>query len=444
MGIGGVLSIVYILFVFGYGFFASRRKASLEKSQPFAPSLFVSTASLCAAFIGGGFSLGNAAEGFADGFRGAVLLLGFSFGQLAVAFLLAPRFSRFPTALTAGDIVKDAFGELSKRLSGLLSIIFCIGILGAQISAFGSVAAFLFGGSRAVFSLVGFSGIILFAAFGGISASQKSDSIQVTVLFAGILLCLISVLFLSRGNLPPLSGELPRFPSAVDFLAPFLSFMTGELLCPPSVRRILLTKSGRTAKLSLAISGAVSVPFFFLTALMGILARVFGTTANADFAMPSLVSAALPFPLGPVICGAMLCVYLSSGCAFLLSCADALFFDLFTLSPDGKKRDNSALFRLFCVLCGGAALLLALAFDKVLSILLLAYCFWCPVMLVPLILALFGKKYKDGVFIASFAVSVFVLLLWSALGSPFGVPPMLAGLFADALFFIFYKRGSKN
>lgn len=440
MELGGIITLVYIVFVFGYGFISSRRKVLPSASS----SLFISTASLCAAFIGGGFSLGNAAEGFQEGFKSAVLLFGFSVGQLAAALFLAPRFSGFSKAATVGDIIKEGFGEHSKKLTGLLSIVFCIGVLGAQISAFGSVASAVFGVNRATASLIGFTGITLFAAFGGIRASQKSDSVQVSVLFLGILLCLLFTFFYAKDAFYNLRDEAPRFISAGEFVFPFLCFMTGELLCPPSVRRILLSKNASDARRSIAISGAVSVPFFFLTALIGILARRLGTTADASLAMPSLISFALPFPLSPIILGAMLCVYLSSGCAFLLSCADALFFDVLGRSLDSEKGQNPVLFRFFCLLCGAAALILSLAFDGVLSILLLAYCFWCPALLIPLILSICNKRYSDRVFFSSVGTAAFVIILWRALGSPFGIPPMISGLFASALFFIIYKRGNRK
>ncbi len=440
MGLYATLTLVYIVFVFAYGFVFAKRRGG----ESYTPSLFVSTASLCAAFIGGGFSLGNAAEGFREGFKSAVLLFGFSLGQFAAALLLAPRFSGFRAALTVGDIINEGFGELSKKLTGLLSIVFCIGVLGAQISAFGTVASLVFGVDRAAASLIGFTGITLFAAFGGIRASQKSDSVQVTVLFFGVLLCICFVFLMSRGSFDNLQAESPRFHSTGDFLFPFLSFMTGELLCPPSVRRILLSKNEATARRSIAISAAVSVPFFFLTALIGVLARRLNTTADASLAMPSLVAAFLPFPLSSIICGAMLCVYLSSGCAFLLSCADALFFDLLGHSLDGNKNENPALFRFFCLLCGAVALTISLAFDEVLSILLLAYCFWCPALLLPLLLSLFKKRYNDRVFFASVGIAAFALIAWRAVGEPFGVPPMLIGLSASTLFFILYKRGNRK
>lgn len=431
--------MAYIVFIFGYGFLCSKKQGA---NKP--PSLFIATASLCAAFIGGGFSLGNAQSGFSAGISGGILLLGFSFGQLLSAFLFAPLFSSFPNAHTVGDIIKISFGETAKRFSGLLSVVFCIGILGAQINAFGSVAAYLFGFDRVICSLVGFSGIIAFAALGGIRASQKSDALQVTALFIGLSLAFI-LSFQRVGGLsglaalsPPLFFALPPF-SAKEFISPFCTFMLGELLCPPSVSRLLLSQNKLIAKRSSALSALLSAPFFIVTSLIGILSRALSFTAQAEYAMPSLINEALVFPLNAVFFGAMLSVYLSSGCAFLLSCSDALYFDLLLKNQTEQPRDL-VFFRLSAVVCGGLALILSLAFNGVLSILILAYCFWCPIMLVPLILSLKKKRYSKRVFFLACGASVTVLLTWKALGEPFGISAILAGLTASFAAFILSKE----
>ncbi|MEA5051231.1 MAG: hypothetical protein VB021_07125 [Oscillospiraceae bacterium] len=420
----------------GAGF--ARRERGGHAGRRAAPSLFAAVMSLCAGFIGGGFSLGNAQAGFCAGIGNAAALCGFSAGQLLVALFAAGRLARFPGARTAGDLMAAAFGPTAKRFTGLLSVLFCTGVLGAQIGAFGAVAGYVFGADARLCAAAGFAAVILYTALGGPRAALRSDAIQVPAL----LLCTsaaLAVLLARAGGAARLYAGLPPsfsrlFPAgrALPFLSLFFTFMLGEMLCPPAVSR-LMRAAGDRARTAGALSAALSVPFFFVSSMLGTAARVLGAARTPQQALPAALSAALPFPLGALALGAMLCVYLSSGGAFLSACAAALALDVFSGSGGGRAQARAL--RLACFACGGAALALALAFDGVLSILIVAYCFWCPVMLVPLLFALGGRSAPERLFFASAGAAAAALLAWRALGEPFGVSPLLAGLLASAAVF---------
>ncbi|MEA4912304.1 MAG: hypothetical protein VB092_06830 [Oscillospiraceae bacterium] len=360
------------------------------------PSLFAAVMSLCAGFIGGGFSLGNAAAGFTGGVGNAAALCGFSLGQALVAAFAAPRLVRFSGARTAGDLIACAFGDTAKRFTGLLSVLFCTGVLGAQISAFGAVAGYIFGAHARLCAAAGFAVIIAYTALGGPNAARGSDAVQIPALVLALAAAL-ALLLPRAGGFAGLFAALPASFGSVcsggpaAFLYMFLTFMLGEMLCPPYLARMLGSQDARRIRRACGWSAALSVPFFFVSALLGMLARALQTTRSASHALPSALAAALPFPLGALALGALL--------------------------------------------CGGAALALALAFEDVLSILIIAYCFWCPAMLLPLLFALRGRRADGRLFFCSAGLSVGAVLLWRLLGEPLGVPPMLAGLAASAAVF---------
>lgn len=442
-----IISVAYVGFLVVYGIIKGGRVRSLRdfSGKSAQPTLVIIAASMCASFIGGGFSLGNAERAFSSGIANTLLLLGFSMGQLCVGLFLAPRFTKFDGISTVGGIIGRAYGVSARILCGLLSAVFCTGVLGAQINAIGSVAGYMFSLPPKLCSFIGFAVILVYSTLGGLRASLKSDTIQIAVLGVGLPLALFAALR-AAGGIPQLIAGLPeghilprgKF-GVLEFFSIFLTFAFGEMLCPPSVQRMLLSDNPRRIRGATILSGIISLPFFVVTGMIGLCALFLGTTGTPSFAMPSLINSVIGFPLGAIICAAMLCVYLSSGGAFLNSCASSLCDDVIGVVRKKKSDDRAQLrrMRIINIACGCAAFVAAISFDDVLSILVLSYSFWAPVILLPLMLTLFGKRCKPSAFMGASAIAAAALIAWRMLGQPFGVSPIIIGLIANLLAYMF-------
>lgn len=444
------VSVAYIIFLVGYGIIKGGKAKSFRDfaGTVAEPPVWIITASMCASFIGGGFSLGNAERAYSEGIANTLLLLGFSVGQLVVGLWLAPKFAKFRDVATVGGIIGKAFGQNARILCGVLSALFAAGVLGAQINAIGIVAGYLFALPTRLCSVIGFAVLVLYSTFGGLKASLKSDTIQIAVLAVGLPLALFAALSKIGGvaklfaALPPTHlNPLTTF-TPLGFVSLLLTFALGEMLCPPSVQRMLLSKAPARTRSATVLSSVISVPFFAVTGMIGLCALVLGTTNTATFAMPSMIGGVLGLPLGAIVCAAMLCVYLSSGGAFLNSCASALCEDV--IGAARKKPLDDAhhlkLVRIINLVCGIIALVVAISFDNVLSILVLSYSFWAPVVLVPLVLALSGRRYTATAFMRAAAVSASVLIVWRVLGEPFGISPIIIGFLANLFAFGIFKN----
>lgn len=163
---------LYFVLLVVIGYQTTRR---IENPEDFAvagnrivwPVLF---ATLAAAFIGGAFSFGNASSVFKDGYVFMFALFGFSLQQVLVGYFVAPRLKRYSGAQTVGDIMEAHYGRVARLLTGIFSVVFCAGILGAQALAMGSIFTASLGASATLGIVLSMGIIVLYSVSGGMWA----------------------------------------------------------------------------------------------------------------------------------------------------------------------------------------------------------------------------------------------------------------------------------
>lgn len=404
---------------------------------------FVVFATLSASFIGGGYSSGNAAAAYESGIGTALALFGFGIGMILIGKFLVPGIVRFPNATTVGGIIGAAYGEKARRLTGLFAFLCCAGVVGAQMESIGLVFRSLLGVSKTAGILLGCSVVLLYTTFGGMESVLTADLIQFGLLAVGMPLLLLIAVTAGGGPcavfsaipkelLNPLNGmTLPAF------LSLFFSMMLGEALTPPYMQRLLIGKNAHTTARGTILSGLFSLPFFLVTAAIGLTARALGLGGDAASVMPDLILRVLPVGLRGILMAAMTSIILSAADGFLNGAAVSLVCDtILPARPHIGDKAGLRLLRLVNFVTGAAAVAVALLVPNVFSLLLLAYSFWAPAILVPLAAALCGIKATERTFFTAVVTGIGVCLCWNhLLGQPLGIDGSPLGTLANAVVF---------
>ena len=133
----------------------------------------------------------------------------------------------------------------------------------------------------------------------------------------------------------------------------------------------------------------------------------------------------------------MVSIILSAADGFLNGAAVSLTCDtVLALWPSLSDKKQLWLLRGINLVTGLLAMGLSFAVPHVFSVLLLAYSFWSPAVLVPLAAALLGIRADGRTFRRSVCVGVAVCLLWNvAWGQPFGIDGCLPGIVANFITF---------
>jgi SSS family solute:Na+ symporter len=439
---------VYLLIILGLGLWAARGQKSLEEYAVVGRSYgsLVIFMTMSASFIGGGFSTGNAEKVFLFGIANIVALWGFSLKEILVATYVAPKMDRFPNAISVGDIMATAYGKVGRVITGLSALFLCAGIVGAQVGAIGIVFNVFYGIDRVWGIGLGCGIVIFYTTFGGMRAVVATDMVQFTILAIGMPL----VLFFGInyvGGVDAMIAAIPadriELPGAhfewLGLFALVLVFMFGETLVPPYVQRLLVGKSAKQAARGTLFSGLFSIPFFAITGLIGLVALAIDPTLDSNLAMPSVVVTVMPPVLKGLVIAAMISIVMSSADSFLNSASIAFVNDVVQplrphpLSPQQSLR--LAMAATFVV--GVLSVIFAISIESILDILIYAYTYWAPVVLVPLIATIYG--YRKGVsgFVSGAVAGVVVALVWDIfLGQPAQIAGLVVGVFANLAVFL--------
>lgn len=446
MWLDTAIVLLYIALLVGMGLRGGR---NVKNAKDFTASsgqygTLVIFATLSASYVGGGYSSGNAEKAFESGIGTTLTLFGFSLSMIFIGRYLVPGVSRFPGVSTVGGIIGQCYGRSARLLTGIFSFICCAGVVGAQMEAMGLVFHVLLGVDKHMGILIGCGIVLLYTTFGGMQSVIVADILQFILLATGMPLLLFMALQKAGGpaavleTLPkeyfnPFNGTTPA-----GFFSLFLTMMFGEALAPPYTQRLLIGRNPRGTARGTILSGLFSIPFFIVTGMIGLTAYALGVTDNAASAMPTLVQAILPLGIRGIVMAAMVSIILSAADGFLNGASVGLVCDaVMPLCPHMSDKSQLRWLRGVNVATGLGAVLLAFVVPDIFGILVLAYSFWCPLILVPLAAALLGVKSNGRAFRYALLAGLLSSLLWNYfLGKPWEVDGAIIGMACNFLVFV--------
>lgn len=412
-------------------------------------------ATLSASFIGGGFSIGNAEKVFIFGIVNIFALWGFSLKEILVSYFIAPRMGNYLDAISVGDIMEKHYGKLAKIITGVISVLVCGGILGAQVGAIGYIFNIFLGIPQFYGILIGCGIVIIYSTVGGMRAVVFTDIVQFIILAVGIPVTLI-IGIRHAGGWGAVQSAVPAGhltflgtqKTLLQFIVLFLSFMLGETLVPPYVQRLFLSKHpAHTAKATLW-SGLFSIPFFAITGVIGLVALAIKPDLDPNLSMPFLINEVLPVGLKGIVIASTISIVMSSADSFLNAASVAFTHDVLQPVKKDIMAEKHLLIsvRLITLFVGILAVVVAIKIKSILDILLYSYNFWSPIILVPLVTAILGMKTNRKQFIIGGVSGISSVFIWNILlHKPAGIDGLIIGIAGNFLVFMtLYQLDKKN
>jgi len=450
-----VIIALYLFAILLVGLWSGKGMKSLQDFSVSHRSYtsFVIFATLSASFIGGGFSIGNAEKVFRFGIANIVALWGFSLKEILVARFIAPRMGSFTGLISVGDIMDRGYGKTARVVSGFFSVFLCAGIVGAQVGAMGVIFNVFLGLEPIWGILIGCGIVIAYSTVGGMRAVILTDVIQFCVLAVGLPTALVFGI-IKLGGISAIEAAVPASHFSIPaetmtigaFLSLFLTFLLGETLVPPYVQRLLIGRdAGHTARGTM-LSGIFSIPFFAITGAIGLVALALDPELDPNLAMPHVVRTVLPVGVRGVVIAGVISIVMSSADSFLNGAATCCINDVVKPLRRNPLSERQELFwaKFTNGLVGIMAVIFAVKISSILDILIYAYNFWAPVIVVPLAAVLLGVRVTPVAFLAGAMAGAGGSLVWNyLLKTPAGIEGLVVGVLCNLIAFTITNRRSK-
>lgn len=284
--------------------------------------------------------------------------------------------------------------------------------------------------------------IVLFTLLGGFRAVVYTDSLQ-AVLFLVVLGLVIPAVLLLHYDVPEALAQTTSIDGFYKLFGsvPAGTMITWWLLAPAgfidnmALQRVFAAKDEKSAKGNITAAFLLMIIFGLILMFIGIMAR-FILPAGSDpaSAMLNLSQLVLPKGMLGLLVAAFAGVAVSTASSTLLVCSSTLEQDVYSvLRNTGKEKPASSLLvnRLFVVLVGLFALVLALKVPSVTQILMYGYSVYVPGLLLPVIAGSFHWKLSDRAMLLTIVSGVLTAVILILMGEPF--PGSLGGLIVSAI-----------
>ena len=284
--------------------------------------------------------------------------------------------------------------------------------------------------------------IVLFTLLGGFRAVVYTDSLQ-AVLFLVVLGLVIPAVLLLHYDVPEALAQTTSIDGFYKLFGsvPAGTMITWWLLAPAgfidnmALQRVFAAKDEKSAKGNITAAFLLMIIFGLILMFIGIMAR-FILPAGSDpaSAMLNLSQLVLPKGMLGLLVAAFAGVAVSTASSTLLVCSSTLEQDVYSvLRNTGKEKPASSLLvnRLFVVLVGLIALVLALKVPSVTQILMYGYSVYVPGLLLPVIAGSFHWKLSDRAMLLTIVSGVLTAVILVLMGEPF--PGSLGGLIVSAI-----------
>ena len=416
-------------------------------------------ATLLAANIGAGSTVGAAGLGYRDGLSAWWWVGSAGIGSIVLAFWVGPRLRRVAAAhdlQTVGDFLEHRYGREVRATIAILLWIGTLAILAAQLMAMGYVLSAVTGLDPWVGALIGGIVVTVYFTAGGLLTSVWVNTVQLVVLLLGFAVAFPMIIASAGGwtQVFETSREIDGYwnPWRGGESGWFYLAMLGPsfIVSPGIVQRVYGARDDRAVRLGVGLNGVALLVFAAAPALLGMIARsVAPDLPDQDLALPTLLLESLPPLVGALGLAAVFSAEVSSADAILFMLATSLSRDLYHrfVHPDASDAQLLSVARRAALAGGVGGTALALVLGSIVDALAIFYTLLAVSLFVPLIVGLYVRRVQTPEAIVSIGAGVGVVALVQIAGGGNGIAgltPAMLGLGAALTMTLAFMAARKS
>ena len=452
------LLLGYSLLMVALGAWIGRRVQSTEgffvASRGLGPGLVFAT--LLAANIGAGSTVGAAGLGYRDGLSAWWWVGAAAIGSFVQAFWVGPRMRREAAARgfkTVGDFLEQRYSTSVRVIVALLLWCGTLAILAGQLIAMSTLLTVVAGVPKWAGCVLG--GVVMTAYFaaGGLLSSAWVNVLQLSVLIVGFAVALPVALSHAGGWAGVVQAVQAGSASAPGPGAGFWSFWENGasgwrylallgpafIVSPGLLQKIFGARDDRAVRLGTGANAAALLAFAFVPPAMGIITRAMHPgLASEQLALPTLLMYDVPVAVGALGLAALFSAEVSTADAILFMLATSLSQDLYRRFVNPRASDVAVLrvARGAAVAGGALGVALALVAQTIIGTLSFFYSVLGVSLFVPVFAGLFVRRFRAPEALAAIGGGMLVMLslqLTVGAAGVRGLTPALAGVVTSVL-----------
>ncbi len=399
-------------------------------------------ATLAATYIGPAYTLGIAGKAADRGYVWFLISMMVPLQTVLIGRWVAPKLREFSGCHSVGHVMGEIYGPAARLATGVLSFLFNAFVVGLIARAFGEVVSTFTGIPAEMVIVVGTLPVIAYASWGGVKTVMLTDAIQ----FAVLAVSIPSVIWFS-GYLFDFGALAARIPelhltwhggySSVELAGLAITFFFGEILLPPYCVRALAAKDARQAGSGFMAAGLYGFPWMLVVVTIGVIGRATIPEAAGDTVFLQTMQAFLPIGMLGLVLAGIFGIIMSSQDSCLHSASVAFSIDLYQMARPEASAETLLKYSQYAVgVIGVIAVVFALLVPGLVQALMIVYTMWAPTVVAPLVIGLLWRKAPKASGVAGMAAGALGAAVWEwGLGSPYGVPSLVAGLAANQIVF---------
>jgi SSS family solute:Na+ symporter len=445
-----VLILAYSALQVALGVWIGRRVRTTDDffvaGRRLGPGLLFAT--LMAANIGAGSTVGASGLGYHDGLSAWWWVGSAGLGSLGLAFLVGPRMRALSEKLdlkTVGDYLEYRYHRYVRGAVAALLWMGTLAILAGQLIAVAWIMDVVAGVPKWAGCLLGGAVMTAYFTAGGLESAAWVNSLQLAVELSCFAL-LLPVAYWHSGGWQAVTAAMPAGGDYWSFWRGGTSGWTYAALLAPAfvispglVQKVYGARDERTVRLGVGLNAVVLLLFAFVPTLLGMLARARhpGLT-NHELALPMVLRYDLPAAFGAFGLAAIFSTEVNTADAILFMLSTSLSQDLYRGFVNRTATDAQVLkvARWAAVIGGTLGVALAVAAPSVIDALRIFYSLLSVSLFVPLVAGLYVRRVGTPEAAAAIGGGVSLMLLahLATGGRGWGVAsPAAIGLVASAV-----------
>jgi len=444
------LLVIYSCGIVGLGIWTARlvRGSSdfFVAGRSLGPGLIL--ASMLAANIGAGSTVGAAGLAYRDGLSAWWWVGSAGIGSVVFAFFVAPRLwqiAKDHDFYTTGDYLEFRYGPAVRGVTTALIAVGALALLAGQLIAGATILNVLTGMPRWAGALTGGAIMTIYFTAGGLVGSAWVNTFQLIVMLVGLLVALPVAMSsvggfaaLTSSAVPATFGDILH--SSGSGSGWTLLFLLGPafVISPGLIQKAYGGASASAVRTGVALNAVALLGFAFVPVLFGMIARVEvpGIT-DANAVLPMVLTRELPPWLGAIALAAVFSTEVDTCDAILFMLSTSASKDLYKrfMNPAASDAQLLRVGRGAAVAGGVVGVLLSIWLQTVIGAITVFYSLLVVTLLVPVLGGLYVRRAGSREALAAVVAGVLTLAVvrFGVAGSYPWMDPALSGIIASAI-----------